>query len=168
MPEPRHIELIARALIVHHSRVLMCRNTDHNYLYLPGGHVEFAEPAAHALKRELMEELNLPSTIGDLVLISEHSFTAKHPHHEINLVFHVEHLGDADPARAAEPPTVASTEPGIEFDWIDLAAVQDHDIRPPEILAWLAAGAPTSDHSAPLLSGMTLPIPPEHTIPNPR
>ncbi len=168
MADKQHIEFIARALILHHSRVLMCRNTKHNYLYLPGGHIEFAEPAPHALERELMEELNLPSKVGPLLLISEHSFNAKRPHHEVNLVFHVEHLGGVNLAQAADPPTVESTEPGIEFDWIDLAAVLHHDIRPKEIQAWLAAGPPRPDHTTTLLSGMDLPISPEHTIPDPK
>ena len=55
-PSLNQIEFIARALILHDSHALMCRSIAGDYLYLPGGHIDFAEPASEALKRELFEE----------------------------------------------------------------------------------------------------------------
>jgi ADP-ribose pyrophosphatase YjhB (NUDIX family) len=134
MPDPA-IEPIARALCLRGSAVLLCRNTKHGYLYLPGGHIEFGEPAAEALVRELAEETDLPPiapAAARLVLVTEQTFRdRKRSHHELNLVFHMEHDW---------PEQVVSREDGIAFDWVDLAAVPDLDIRPPEIKAWLAAG----------------------------
>ena len=150
----QHIEVIARGLWVCSGRVLLCRNVAHNFLYLPGGHVEFAEPAAEALARELAEECNTPVAVGPLLLATEESFTdvprpgssrAPRAHHELNLVFamaaagqlpmfHVEH--------PADPPPIQSVEPDIAFDWIELAALVDTDLRPLSIKAWLIAGGP--------------------------
>ena len=165
MPD-RPTECIARGLCTAHGRVLLCQNLKHSYYYLPGGHIEFAEPAAAALAREFLEETGLAATIGSPLLITEQAFTqGKKARHEINIVFHVEHLGppadepDHDAPTAAPmatttqappapadpdgPPTVPSLEAGIAFEWMDLAAVPDLDIRPEEIKAWLAAGGQT-------------------------
>ena len=134
-----HTEFISRGLIRTGDHILVCRNVKHGYCYLPGGHIEFAEPAAAALRRELHEELGDETasqmTVGPLLLVNEGSFRAgKHIHHEINMVFHVEH-------RLSEtPPPLASAEPKIAFDWLDLAALPEADLRPSTIKAWLAAG----------------------------
>jgi ADP-ribose pyrophosphatase YjhB (NUDIX family) len=131
-----HIEVIARALIRRGQEILVCRNTKHGYFYLPGGHVEFGEPAAAALARELREETGLELQVGGCLLGSEVVFEAGSKlHHELNLVFHGE-LSD----RMAD---VRSLEDGIRFQWMDEASVIDQDLRPPSIKAWLAAGGAT-------------------------
>ncbi len=151
MAHKNQSELIARGLILHQSHALMCRNTKSNFYYLPGGHIEFAEPAADALKRELQEEAAVDITVGPLLLTTENTFNdGKQDHHEINLVFHVEQLNGVKLAATGSStestssgdlrPEIESQESGIDFDWIDLAAVADMDIRPLQIKAWLASG----------------------------
>lgn len=136
----RHIEVIARAVLIRNGRVLLCRNVSGGYHYLPGGHVEFGEPAAAALARELAEEAALSVRVGACALVSENVFRAgSREHHELNLVFHVEHA--ASDARAIVQ--VHSRETGIAFDWIELAAVVDLDIRPASAKAWLMS----ADHA---------------------
>lgn len=131
---PQPIEVIARGCLLEGSRVLLCRNLKHGYLYLPGGHVEFGESAAAALQREFLEECAMPVRVGNLALVSEGAFpTRKREHHEINLVFHVERSGGG-----AKP--IQSREEGIAFEWMELAAVADTDIRPLAAKAWLASG----------------------------
>lgn len=136
MPDA-HTEIIARGVLVHHSRVLVCRNVKHGYCYLPGGHVEFGERAADALAREIEEETGLVAQVGAFLLGTEEVFeTGRKVHHEVNLVFHVEQLG-VEP----DPPTVVlSRESSIAFEWIDLAALHEADLRPASIKAYLLAG----------------------------
>lgn len=168
MPNAPTIEVIARGLCTTGSRVLLCRNVKGAYYYLPGGHVDFGEPADHALAREFMEETGIHAEVGELMLVTEHSFIHERPgkkdkpHHELNLVFHVEHLelpeghavdwdsggaegaaGEGGQAPAESCPKIESLEEPIAFDWVELAAVPDLDIRPPEIKAWLAADGQT-------------------------
>ncbi len=151
MPKSPHIEVIARGLFIHQNQVLLCQNRKHGYHYLPGGHVEFAEQASIALQRELIEECSLESQIGPLLLTTEQVFcTKKHTHHEINLVFHVEHIG----SDSTVPKEITSNEPEIGFVWVDLAAITETDLRPLEIQAWLASGGETSPTQGPLLSGI--------------
>lgn len=128
------IEFIARGLLTSGSKVLLCQNVKHGYLYLPGGHIEFAESARAALVREFLEECGVQVRVGSLALASEATFqTKKRWHHELNLVFHVEHAGKGDLKK------VRSKEDGIAFVWVDLAAVPELDIRPLAVKAFLAA-----------------------------
>jgi ADP-ribose pyrophosphatase YjhB (NUDIX family) len=137
--KPPTIELIARGVLLHGSRVLLCRSVKHEYFYLPGGHVEFGEAAGEALRREFNEETGLAIRVGACRLVTEGYFqTRGKPHHEFNLVFHVEHEG-AEDALAS----VQSKEESIAFQWTDLAAVVDIDVRPLAIKAWLASGGRT-------------------------
>ncbi|MCC6659545.1 MAG: NUDIX domain-containing protein [Phycisphaerales bacterium] len=131
----RQIELIARAAIFRDGRVLLCRNVESGYLFLPGGHVEFGESALAAVARELQEEAGIAVVVGGCAMVDENAFQAANGrrHHEVNVVFHVELV---DPA--AE---IRSRESHIEFLWADLAAVVDLDLRPDAHRAWLASGA---------------------------
>lgn len=145
----RHIEFIARGVLFDGSRILLCFNPDKEYYYLPGGHIEFGESAAYALRRELMEECGLPIAVGPLVMVDEHSFqTKKRLHHEMNLVFHVEPLpptgtesSNRKKAKSADWRDVRSLEPDLEIHWIELAAAVDLDIRPESAKAFIVSGA---------------------------
>lgn len=133
------IELIARGVWLHGSRVLLCQDIEKGYYYLPGGHIEFGESAAVACEREFLEECGQKVVARELVLVSEGTFKPKKRwHHEVNLVFSVR----GQSAAGDKPPTVKSRESHLAFAWVDLAAAVDLDIRPMAVKAWLAAGAP--------------------------
>ncbi len=137
------IEIIARGLLLRDNNVLLCRNVALGYQFLPGGHVEYGEPAALALAREFEEECGLAVRVGALLLVTEGQFEeGGRRHHEINLVFHVE------PAAGPAPQRVESREPAIAFEWLPMAAAQEHDVRPTAVRAWLAAGGRGDAHGA--------------------
>ena len=156
MPSPQ-IELIARAVLVHGSYLLACKNPRAGCLYLPGGHIEFGESAATALTRELQEETGLEIRVGELGLITEERFTDHKgsEHHEINLVFHVEPREPFDLAGSTPPPPIPSLEDKIAFQWIDMAAIVDLPLYPDAIRAWLVAGAGSTERGTRFVSEMT-------------
>ncbi|MBN8644208.1 MAG: NUDIX domain-containing protein [Planctomycetes bacterium] len=128
-----HVEILARGLVALGDHLLLCRNVEAGYRYFPGGHVEFGEPAAEALRRELLEEAGVRWRVGPCLLVAENRFTqGGRERHEINLLFHVEHDLEFDSSTA---PGVASLEPHIAFDWVGIHDVAAADARP----AWLAA-----------------------------
>ncbi len=135
----RTIEVIARGVATDGSRVLLCQNLKHGYFFLPGGHVEFGETAAQALAREILEETGLTAKVGPAMLVGEQTFTSDDgkAHHEVSVVFHVERLADADGSPTAE---VSSREAKIGFEWVELAALPEADVRPDEHKAMLVAG----------------------------
>lgn len=162
MGSKNRVEVIARGLLVHNGRVLVCRNIKGDYTYLPGGHVEFGERASTALEREFLEETGLTARAGKMLLGSEQYFEDPRapgsassparpptPHHEINLVFLVEQLGPSP----TPPDPVPSVEKQIAFDWIDLAQLPETDLRPTEIKAWLMSGGGMDPQSGPWISG---------------
>ena len=123
------IECIARGVIVCGRHVLMCRHPPGKYLVLPGGHVEFGEPGAAALGRELEEEIGPGLVVGRCIAIQEHIFSQSgKPRHEVNMVFHVEHPDSWNPA---SPPPLRSPEtPKVELVWVAQAELAVADIRP--------------------------------------
>ena len=131
----RHIEVIARGLVIQADRVLVCRDLAGDYLFLPGGHVEFDEPSSGALRREFQEEAGLNVEVNELLHTSESRFFQQEKrHHEINLVFHV--------ARSMGwPDSVTSLEPHIRFEWVGLDELVGADFRPRPILGWIMATA---------------------------
>lgn len=142
MAKDREIEVIVRGALLQSGRVLLCRSVKHRYYSLPGGHVEFGESAARAVIREFHEETGLDVRVVRCVLVNEGSFIqGSTPHHEINLVFHVEPSGGALAMEDGGLPPVPSREKRIAFQWIELAAIVDLDVRPEPIKAWLATGA---------------------------
>ncbi len=129
MPSSRAIEVIARGLLIEKGRVLVCRNLRHGYCFLPGGHVEFGEPARVALQREFVEECGLEVEVGDCRLAEEHLFGAgPKTHHELNLVFHVERL--------SRGPFV-SREPKIGFEWIAITDLNGTEFLPLQVRDWI-------------------------------
>ncbi len=134
MADYRQTELLARALLRRptDSAVLLCRNVAKGYHYLPGGHVEFDESAPCALAREFLEETGLTFNPGPLLAVAEVRFHAHgKPHHEINLVFHVEHPPTSSPLH------IPSLEPEIAFDWLLPSQIPSLDLRPDILKSWL-------------------------------
>lgn len=129
-------ETISRGVLTRGSAVLVCKNLKKGYLYLPGGHVENGETAATAVIREFEEETGLKVSPGRCVAVAEVLFGKGG--HEINFLFHVEHVGEL-------PDAVVSKEDGIGFEWIEAAAIVDADLRPRAIKAWLVGGGLTGD-----------------------
>ena len=159
MPKEPHIEIIARGLLTHQGRVLLCQNRKVGYYYLPGGHVEFGEPARYALKREMIEECGQSVEVGALLISSEQVFQGpKRTHHEINLVFHMEQMD----GKATPPDSVSSLEDQIGFDWVELAQLHETDFRPDELKAWLMSGGGVHAAHGPLVSTLKAPAQSSH------
>jgi 8-oxo-dGTP diphosphatase len=124
------IELIARGVCVASGHVLVAESVEGGFAYLPGGHVEFGERAAAALAREMMEESGIAVAVGRLMLVHEHRFDSGREHHEMNLVFHVEH------GRSHRHPW-PSLEPTVRFTWHPLEHLVGLDLRPRTVRDWL-------------------------------
>lgn len=127
MPPMKEIEILARAVVVSGGKVLLCRTKEAENAYLPGGHIEWGEPAQGALGRELREELGARARVGTYLGAVEHVFRKKGKRvHEVNLVFRAS-IGRIPSGRAP-----AARESHIEFLWAPLtaAALAAHRLEP--------------------------------------
>jgi ADP-ribose pyrophosphatase YjhB (NUDIX family) len=122
---PTAIEVISRAVIRRGHSVLLVRALGDDWWFLPGGHVEPGERSAHALSRELREEVGAQVRVsGDPVAVAENFYDDKEgPHHELNVVFIV-----VDPGGP-----LTSLEPHLQTAWVPDAELAQIDIRPPAV-----------------------------------
>ena len=124
------IELIARGLLIGPRGILLCRNIGMTNTFLPGGHVEFGEPAAEAVVRELAEELGMKVTAGRFHGAIESSFVqAGERHHELTLFF--EMTSSAVTRRAR----LKAAESHLEFIWQPIHALAEVNLLPKPLIA---------------------------------
>ncbi len=141
MEHPDHpIEVLSRGVCVVDGLVLLCRTRGAENTYLPGGHVEFREPARRSLERELLEETGRKVVAGKFLGACEHAFHQKGvPHAEINLVFEMEMPG-LDSAAEVRP-----REPHLAFSWAPLHDLAAARLEPAALCArlpaWLSGAA---------------------------
>ena len=116
------IEILARAVIRKENKILICRNIEDNYYFLPGGHIDFGEKATKGLLRELKEELGVTSVKKVFYIgTSEHTFKkAGKKYHELNLVFEVE----------VPRVPLESKEPHISFVLMDKQQILKRRVLP--------------------------------------
>lgn len=119
-----NIEVMARGVCVRDRRLLVCHTRGADNTYLPGGHVEFREPAAVALVREIREELGVACRVRGFLGAIEHVYRQKgRTHCEINLVFAVDLVLNPD-----TPPV--SCEDHLDFRWIPMRQLRSSDLEP--------------------------------------
>lgn len=129
------VNLIVRAIIIHKDHILLSTPTESNrsfakdLYFLPGGHVDYNEPGEVAIKRELLEEMNLHGESTALKGILECSWDRKgRIYHELNLVFQVE----IENLRLDNPPT--ALDHGFQkFIWLPLEKLQEITILPEQL-----------------------------------
>ena len=132
--DKRQIEIIARGVCIRDGRLLACHTKGAANTYLPGGHVEFGESAAHALARELEEELGLTCPVSAYMGAVEHTFVQKGVEHcEINLVF----VFELPEQPSHEAPQ--SREEYIEFMWLNLDTLVDSNLEPSPLRELISA-----------------------------
>jgi 8-oxo-dGTP pyrophosphatase MutT (NUDIX family) len=126
------IEIIARAVIVRGGKILLARRKGAANTFLPGGHVEWGEPARTALRRELWEELGVKLEIGLFLGAVEHAFgRGKERTHEVNLIFRLDarKLGDK----------VSSRESKLDFFWHRFRDLKAVNLQPRPLQSLLPA-----------------------------
>lgn len=117
--------LLARAVIVDGRRLLLAHFHGADHTFLPGGHLEPGESLPAALRRELMEELQVRADIGNYLGALEHTWTeAGIRHFEVNHCFAVT-VPEMSPA--VKPRSYAEH---LEFLWAPVQDLNVHNVQP--------------------------------------
>lgn len=130
-----NIHLIVRGLILKSNYILLLRPSSDNkdflqeLSFLPGGHVDQGEMAKEALKRELLEELNIEFQIKECLGALECTWNRKGElYHELNLLF----IADAPYLNLNNPPI--SNEKHIQFFWHPIADLASLNLLPKTLI----------------------------------
>ena len=121
----KKIEVVA-AIIIYENKILCVQRNHNKYDYIsfkyefPGGKIEEGESKEQALKREIVEELNMDIDIRDSFL------TVYHKYHDFHLTMH-------SFICSCKEPTMILRE-HVDFKWLTIDKLQT--------LNWAAADVP--------------------------
>jgi 8-oxo-dGTP diphosphatase len=124
----KKVEVVA-AVIFHNNKILCVQRGDNKYNYIafkyefPGGKVESGETNEAAIKREILEELNLDISIDSQFI------TVNHQYPDFTLVMH------SFICSCNNPEIVLSEH--VDFKWLDKTELKKLD--------WAAADIPIVD-----------------------
>lgn len=119
------IEVIARALILHDKRILLCKDKAKTNWYVPGGHIEKGETIEQGLVRELREETGKKLSHLSFIKYEENFFSDAHgEHHEILFMFQ---------GVLEDPMRVESQEDHLTFQWIPFSELESLQLLPKQM-----------------------------------
>jgi ADP-ribose pyrophosphatase YjhB (NUDIX family) len=132
---------------LHRNRVLLNREEEHRFWFMPGGRAEMLEPAHETLQREFREELNVEIQVGGLLWFVESFFERFHrAYHQLSLYFLVT-LPDDWPLLTIEEPFRGSEEQtNLLFQWYHLDELAKLHMYPVFLKQALQALPETTEH----------------------
>jgi ADP-ribose pyrophosphatase YjhB (NUDIX family) len=141
------VRVAAVALDPAGKRVLIHRGPTDPFWTLPGGRVELMESAADALKREMLEELSVETTVERLLWIVDNFFVYEgKQRHEIAFYFLVSFPAGSPIFSYIEP--FSGDEEGLEliYEWHDLATIEQANVLPSFLRSGLRAMPPATQY----------------------
>ncbi|MBU4486806.1 MAG: NUDIX domain-containing protein [Candidatus Delongbacteria bacterium] len=124
------IENIARAVIIKNNKILLAKQKDKNYTFLPGGHIEFGETVTDALNRELFEELGITGNCGLFVCAIENVFEDNSGKSCHEMGFYFSYLPDD----RYSDDDFESKEDHLVFLWVDIRDLRSFNLQPKELI----------------------------------
>lgn len=118
-------------IIKNDNKILLCKKDGQDHWSLPGGRVKFNETSENALRRKILEELELPNIKNSKTLwISENFFEENDRSiHEIIIYYEVK-LEDDDVLFDLESLELEEDNKLMIFKWFDLDKLENEDIKP--------------------------------------
>ena len=86
------VTLAVRAIIIYKNKILLVKHKGSSFYSLPGGKLEDNEDLKTALKRELLEELEINAEVGELAYVNE--FKYKGVKTSIEFFFYIQNAQD--------------------------------------------------------------------------
>ena len=137
----------AVSIVLHAGRVLLQRLEGEDYWALPGGRVEWLEPAGQTVRREMGEELGVEARVERLVWVAENFFEDRgRAYHEIALYFLVSFPAGAAPYQHSEPFYGDEEGTRLIFGWFPLDRLEAMPLYPTFLRTRLRALPPAIEY----------------------
>lgn len=107
-------------ILLRSGHVLLHQLAGTNHWSLPGGRLELLEDSRTALARELREELDVETVVGDLIWVVENFFTEAPRAHELALYYRVMLPSDSPDTAGDQPFTRTDGNDRLFFQWFPL------------------------------------------------
>lgn len=121
----------AVAVIVNNNKVMIHKYLKDGFWALPGGRVEFMEPANETIKREIQEELGIDVCVERLLWVVENFYDYNNKSfHELSLYFLVSANPKATFYKETESFSGIEEDKDIIFEWHDIESLEDIELYP--------------------------------------
>lgn len=120
------------AIILHNDALLVTKNKDTPYYYLPGGRVKLHETAQAAMERELYEELGIHGKIVRPLWLNQGFFTedvTKQRFHELCIYFLID-VSETDIPSRGKSFVRYEGERRYLYEWLPLSRLKDEYLYP--------------------------------------
>lgn len=137
----------ASGVAIDNGRVLLTRDENVDFWYLPGGRVEVGETTADTLRREMKEELGVAIEVGPLLWVVENFFDLKGKlYHEVALFYSMSFQDSMN--ILLKEDTFEGSEPTIRlfFKWFDIEELEHSELYPPFLRAALKNIPKVTEH----------------------
>ena len=141
-----HIRNSVKAVVIRAGEILLLQKEDGlgAYTVLPGGGQRMGEALPEALRRECLEEINAPVSVGELMFVRDyisdhHEFAASSGHvHQVEFLFACTLAEDYQPCSGPEPDRGQQ-----QVLWVPLEALEQANFYPRALVPHLLKlGAP--------------------------
>jgi len=121
----------AVGVILSGDQVLIHKSERDSFWTLPGGRVEFMEPASDAIKREMLEELGIDICIEKLLWIVENFFKYNNKsYHELAFYFLISSSRDSTFYAQTQPFKGIEEGRDLIFQWHEVEALENIELYP--------------------------------------
>jgi 8-oxo-dGTP diphosphatase len=119
---------LARAVIVKSDHILVAHEIGAANTFLPGGHIEIGESVEATLIREVFEEIGQKAVIGKYLGAVEYVWDDSNGSN-----FEMNHLFTLDVPGISPQENPRSNEKHLEFYWVKLRELRNHNLLPEKI-----------------------------------
>lgn len=121
----------AAGVIFQQNHVLLHKLISDSFWALPGGRVEFLEPAQETIKREMQEELGIDICVEKLLWVVENFFIRNDKsYHELGFYFLISSHSHPDFYTPIKAFKGIENDKHLIFQWHDVEALEDIELQP--------------------------------------
>lgn len=121
----------AAGVIFNQNQVLLHKLLGDSYWALPGGRVEFLEPAQETIKREMQEELGIDVCVEKLLWVVENFFLHNDKsYHELGFYFLISSHSHPDFYTQTKAFKGIENEKHLIFQWHNVEALETIELQP--------------------------------------